>query len=179
MYCDMHTDGGGWTVFQRRRDGSVDFSRGWDDYKAGFGQLTDEFWLGNEKIHRLTASTPSSLRVDMEDWNRAKAYAKYDRFSVGDEKSQYKLEVGSFSGTAGDSLTYHNTMKFSTKDRNNDVSGSNYCTRTYTGGWWFKNCHYAYPNGLYRGKDRKGVIWYAFRGTKSLKFIEMKLKPTS
>ena len=147
--------------------------------KAGFGQLTDEFWLGNEKIHRLTASTPSSLRVDMEDRNRAKAYAKYDRFSVGDEKSQYKLEVGSFSGTAGDSLTYHNTMKFSTKDRNNDVSGSNYCTRTYTGGWWFKNCHYAYPNGLYRGKDWKGVIWFAFKGTKSLKFIEMKLKPTS
>jgi len=67
VYCDMRTDGGGWTVFQRRQDGSVDFFRGWDDYKAGFGQLTAEFWLGNDKIHRLTASRPSSLRVELED----------------------------------------------------------------------------------------------------------------
>lgn len=181
-YCDMRTDGGGWTVFQRRRDGSGNFSRGWDDYKAGFGQLTGEFWLGNDKIHRLTASRTCSLRVDMEDWNSAKAYAKYGRFSVGKEQSQYRLEAGSFSGTAGDSLAYHNTMKFSTKDRNNDASSSNYCTRTYTGGWWFKNCHYAYPNGLYLGKSGNvwgGVLWYGFTKKKSLKFIDMKLKPVS
>jgi len=100
----MHTDGGGWTVFQRRQDGSVDFFRGWNDYKAGFGQLAAEFWLGNDKIHRLTASRPSSLRVELEDWNGVKAYAKYGTFSIGDEQAQYRLEVGSYSGTAGDSL---------------------------------------------------------------------------
>ena len=66
VYCDMRPDGGGWNVFQRRQDGSVDFYRGWKDYKAGFGELTAEFWLGNDKIHRLTASRPSSLRVDLE-----------------------------------------------------------------------------------------------------------------
>ena len=66
VYCDMRTDGGGWTVFQRRQDGSVNFYRGWNDYKSGFGQLTAEFWLGNDKIHRLTASRASSLRVKLE-----------------------------------------------------------------------------------------------------------------
>ena len=104
VYCDMHTDGGGWTVFQRRQDGSVDFYRGWKDYKAGFGQASGEFWLGNDKIHRLTASRPGSLRVEMEDWNGVRVYAKYSIFIIGDENAKYQLELGSYSGTARDSL---------------------------------------------------------------------------
>ena len=93
VYCDMRTDGGGWTVFQRRQDGSVDFYRGWNDYKSGFGQLTAEFWLGNDKIHRLTAARPSSLRVELEDWNGVRVLAKYGKFNIGDEQVKYRLEV--------------------------------------------------------------------------------------
>ena len=89
----MRTDGGGWAVFQRRQDGSVDFYRGWSDYKAGFGQLTAEFWLGNDKIHRLTASRPSSLRVELEDWNRIKAYAKYGKFNIVTWRLVQKTEI--------------------------------------------------------------------------------------
>ena len=63
VYCDMSTDGGGWNVLQRRQEGSVDFYRGWNDYKSDLGQLNAVFWLGNDKIHRLTAARPSSLRV--------------------------------------------------------------------------------------------------------------------
>ena len=144
----MRTDGGGWTVFQRRQDGSVDFYRGWNDYKAGFGQLTAEFWLGNDKIHRLTASRPSSLRVELEDWNGVKVYAKYGKFNIGDEQAQYRLEVGSYSGTAGDSLAYHNNMVFTTKDRGNDRYSGN-CAVEWTGACWFKDCYYFNLNGQY------------------------------
>ena len=130
VYCDMRTDGGGWTVFQRRKDGSVDFYRGWNDYKAGFGQVSGEFWLGNDKIHRLTASRPSSLRVELEDWNGVRVYAKYGKFNIGNEQAQYRLEVGSHSGTASDSLIVeHNNNAFSTKDRDNDKDSSNCAVR--------------------------------------------------
>ena len=131
VYCDMRTDGGGWTVFQRRQDGSVDFYRGWNAYKSGFGQLTAEFWLGNDKIHRLTAAKPRSLRVEVEDWKGVRAYAKYGKFNIGDEQAKYRLQVGSYSGTAGDSLTTrHNNMAFSTKDRD-----SFYCAQGNRGAW--------------------------------------------
>jgi len=178
----MRTDGGGWTVFQRRQDGSVDFYRGWDDYKAGFGQLTAEFWLGNDKIHRLTASRPSSLRVELEDWNGGKAYAKYSKFKIGDEQAQYRLEVGSYSGTAGDSLAYHNNMAFSTKDRDNDRWSGNNCAVQYTGAWWSNDCHYSNLNGKYLGdaSSSQGVSWYYWKNDYvSFKFTEMKLRPSS
>ena len=182
VYCDMRTDGGGWTVFQRRQDGSVDFYRGWNDYKSGFGQLTAEFWLGNDKIHRLTASRPSSLRVELEDWKGVRAYAKYARFSIGDEQALYRLEVGSYSGTAGDSLTYHNNMAFSTKDRDNDRSSSN-CAVQFTGAWWYKHCQHSNLNGQYLGSQKlelKGVRWYhLYRNSVSFKFAEIKLRPLS
>ncbi|KAL9979497.1 hypothetical protein ACROYT_G017171 [Oculina patagonica] len=185
VYCDMRTDGGGWTVFQRRQDGSVDFYRGWNDYKAGFGQLTAEFWLGNDKIHRLTASRPSSLRVELEDWSGGKAYAKYGKFNIGDEQALYRLEVGSYSGTAGDSMTrgYNlNNMAFSTKDRDNDRISPGYnCAVAWTGAWWYNNCQYSNLNGRYLGEknDTQGVRWGHFRYSLSLKFAEMKLRPSS
>ena len=180
VYCDMRTDGGGWTVFQRRQDGTVDFYRGWDDYKTGFGQLTAEFWLGNDKIHRLTASRPSSLRVELADWNGGKAYVKYGKFNIGDENAYYRLEVSSYSGTAGDSLARHNNMAFTTKDRDNDRWSSN-CAVSYTGAWWYNVCHYSNLNGKYLGDttSSQGVNWYHLKNAYvSLKFTEMKLRPS-
>ena len=178
VYCDMRTDGGGWTVFQRRQDGSVDFYRGWNDYKSGFGQLTAEFWLGNDKIHTLTATTPNTLRVELQNWKGVRVYAKYGKFNIGDEQAKYRLEVGSYSGTAGDSLVYHNKMAFSTKDRDNDIDSRNFAVM-YTGAWWYKGCHYANLNGKYPGNkhDYHGAPWFHFRPFLSLKFTEMKLRP--
>ena len=95
--CDMTTDGGGWTVFQRRYDGSQGFFQGWEKYKAGFGNLVGEFWFGLDKIHRLTNSGQNVLRIDLMNFNNRAFYAKYESFSVAGESEQYRLTVGAFS----------------------------------------------------------------------------------
>ena len=169
VYCDMTTDGGGWTVFQRRMDGSVDFYRYWADYQQGFGHLSGEFWLGLDKIHRLT-STPSELRVDIRNSGGSSKYAKYTSFSVGDSASKYTLSVSGYSGTAGDYLTYHNGHRFSTRDQDNDAAtsfaGGN-CAQYYTGAWWYNNCWQSNLNGVYNGR----FAWYS-----QITFSEMKLR---
>ncbi|XP_046861574.1 angiopoietin-related protein 7-like [Xenia sp. Carnegie-2017] len=127
VYCDMTSYGGGWTVFQRRLDGSVDFYRGWNDYKEGFGDLKGEFGLGLNKIYRLTSAKRNKLRVDLGDWFRNKAYAEYDYFAVKNENKKYQLSLGKYSGNAGDSLSYHKSMAFTTKDSDNDKERRGNC----------------------------------------------------
>ncbi|KAL9985499.1 hypothetical protein ACROYT_G007913 [Oculina patagonica] len=126
VFCDQTTAGGGWTVFQKRLDGSVNFYRGWADYKRGFGNLNGEFWLGLDKIHRLTRAK-NRLRVDLEDTAGKTAYAEYDMFAVTSERTKYQLSLGSYSGTAGDSLSYARGHPFSTKDQDNDSWSSSLC----------------------------------------------------
>ncbi|XP_052069021.1 angiopoietin-related protein 7-like [Mytilus californianus] len=101
VYCNMDITGGGWTVIQRRQDGSMDFYRGWEDYKNGFGGLTGEFWIGNEHIYKLMSKGSYQLRITLEDWDGDTRYATYNTFSLGNEGSSYRLKIGGYSGTAG------------------------------------------------------------------------------
>ena len=107
VLCDMTTDGGSWTVFRRRLDGSVDFYLGWESYKNGFGELNGEFWLGNDNLHRLTTTDEVILRVDLEDFEGQKVYAEYMSFKVADAADKYKLLIAVYSGTAGNSMSFH------------------------------------------------------------------------
>lgn len=97
-FVTKKTAGGGWTVLQKRLDGTVDFHRNWSDYKKGFGNLKDEFWLGVDKIFRLTKS-PSKLRVDLEDFDSITAYAEHGMFAVENASEKYQLRVETCSGT--------------------------------------------------------------------------------
>ena len=165
----METDGGGWTVFQRRKDGSVDFNRNWTDYEYGFGDLNGEFWLGLSKTHRLTKKRSNSLRVDLGDLQK-KAYALYPTFSVGNSASKYTLTIEGYSGTAGDSLDPHNGLKFSTKDEDNDEFSGN-CAISYYGGWWFKDCGSSSLNNGYQNY----IYWSKWNGF-TIRFTEMKTR---
>ncbi|XP_078367276.1 uncharacterized protein LOC144651229 isoform X4 [Oculina patagonica] len=171
VFCDQTTAGGGWTVFQKRQDGSVDFFLYWSDYKNGFGNLSGEFWLGNDKIHRLTSADNMRLRVDLEEFQGNTAYAEYDKFGVMSKNDKYKLILGYYSGNAGDSLDHHRGQPFSTRDQDNDNWSGN-CASKWHGAWWYNKCYHSNLNGFYRGD----VIWFGWK-KESLKRTEIKIRP--
>uniref|UniRef100_F6W2Y1 Fibrinogen gamma chain n=2 Tax=Equus TaxID=9789 RepID=F6W2Y1_HORSE len=169
VYCEIDATGNGWTVLQKRLDGSVDFKKNWIQYKEGFGYLsptgTTEFWLGNEKIHLISTQTtiPYVLRVQLEDWNGKTSTADYSTFRVGPENDKYRLTYAYFmGGEAGDAFdgfdfgddpsdkvfTSHNGMQFSTWDNDNDRFEGN-CAEQDGSGWWMNKCHAGHLNGVY------------------------------
>ncbi|CAF96585.1 unnamed protein product, partial [Tetraodon nigroviridis] len=174
VYCEIDSFGRGFTVIQRRRDGTVDFRKDWIQYREGFGYLsqddTTEFWLGNEKIHLLTTSSqmPTVLRIELVDWQGNKRYADYNMFRIGSEADKYRLTYGFYyGGDAGDAFdgfdfgtdpsdkfyTSHNGMQFSTYDSDNDRYQGN-CAEQEGSGWWMNRCHAAHLNGkYYRGGE--------------------------
>uniref|UniRef100_A0A3P8RUI7 Fibrinogen gamma chain n=1 Tax=Amphiprion percula TaxID=161767 RepID=A0A3P8RUI7_AMPPE len=213
VYCEIDSFGRGFTVIQRRRDGSVDFHKDWIQYKEGFGYLspddTTEFWLGNEKIHLLTATSstiPTVLRIELVDWDGNKRYADYNMFRIGSEADMYRLTYGFyFGGDAGDAFsgfdfgddpsdkfyTSHNGMQFSTFDKDNDKYDGN-CALQDGSGWWMNRCHAAHLNGKYYQGGRytekdagefgydNGIIWVTWHNRwYSLKETTMKLIPLS
>ncbi|XP_051949745.1 angiopoietin-related protein 2b [Xyrauchen texanus] len=183
VWCDQRQDPGGWTVIQRRMDGSVNFFRNWETYKQGFGNIDGEYWLGLENIYWLTNQGPYKLLVNLEDWSGRKTFAEYASFRLESETDFYKLKVGRYHGNAGDSLTWHNGKQFTTLDRDHDVYTGN-CAHYQKGGWWYNACAHSNLNGVwyrgghYRSRYQDGVYWAEFRGgAYSLKKVVMMIRP--
>ena len=187
-YCDATTDGGGWLVIQRRKDGSVDFNRDWVDYEEGFGELTGELWYGLRPIHCLTNQGQWELRIDYKFTNGTKRYLYYKNFKVGPPSSQYQLTISGYSGYTHDPITQTiswgsktllNSMKFTTRDRDNDQFSHNCATYNWAGGngggWWYKACSAIKLNNQYTSQYTIVLNgqWY------NLPFVEMKIRPTS
>ncbi|KAM6983758.1 fibrinogen like 1B [Tautogolabrus adspersus] len=197
VYCDMD-DGGGWTVFQRRRHGKVGFDRDWVDYRDGFGDFklwNDEFWLGNEHIYSLLSEGNNLVKIDLMDWDGKRNHAFYENFRITDEADKYRLQYEMYSGKAGDALTggggmveHWSTclsgMQFSTRDQDNDRYLQGSCAQENKAGWWFNRCHAAnlngkfYRTGKYKGQYDNGVVWGTWRGLwYSLRHTTMKVRP--
>ncbi|KAK2909525.1 hypothetical protein Q8A67_005362 [Cirrhinus molitorella] len=187
VYCEMVSDGkdedkGAWTVIQRRMDGSVNFYRPWNQYKRGFGNVEGEYWLGLENMYQMTRNRKYKLRVDMEDFTGRKGFALYSSFSVDCETDGYTLHISGFKdGGAGDSLYVHNGQKFSTFDKDQDTGSLN-CAKRHVGAFWYRNCIYTNPNGLYMWSDDPvidgiGNFWFTWKNNyvASLKSISMKI----
>ncbi|XP_078685342.1 angiopoietin-related protein 2-like isoform X2 [Branchiostoma floridae x Branchiostoma belcheri] len=184
VWCDMDTDPGGWTVIQKRANGTVNFYRNWAAYRAGFGDPRGDFWLGLENMHRLTGRGGYKLQVSMEDWNGIVAYAEYNSFKIEGEESKYRLRLGKYHGNSGDAMTWHNNMAFTTKDSDNDPFIGN-CAGYQRGGWWYNACAHSnlngiyYPGGYYSSRYQDAVYWAEWRGgSYSLKTVMMKVRPT-
>ena len=80
----------------------------------------------------------------------------------------------------GDSLSYGNNKKFSTKDRDNDEWNGN-CAVERHGAWWYKKCGKSNLNGMYyrnEENDRNDVVrWYRKNYHYFLKQVKMKIMP--
>ena len=141
VHCDMDTDGGGWIVIQRQQNDSVNFFLNWIDYQVGFGNLSGEFWLGNNNLRNLTESTGTwQLRIDLEDGEGNKVWADYAMFQITGENFQLHVDSYNNASTAGDALTNNTGMMFTTKDKDNDQDDVNNCADAYSGAWWWGTC---------------------------------------
>ena len=177
-YCDTVTDGGGWLVIQRRKDGSIDFVRFWWEYEMGFGYLRGEFWYGLHAIHCLTNQGQWELRIDYTFPNGTNDYLSYSSFRVGPATEQYPLTISGYSGVTTDPFSVLNGMKFTTRDRDNDHWNSHNCAAYYQdngfrGGWWYKNCSPMHPTHSYNNK----YTVYLNGQWHPLSFIEIKIRP--
>ena len=185
VYCEM-VNKTGYTLIQRRIDGLLNFNRRWLEYRHGFGNPYGEFWFGNDLIHLMTKQKQYILRVDLWDWEGYKAYAEYDTFTVDDVINHYRLHVSGYRGDAGDSMSYHDNMAFSTEDVDNDLH-TRHCAAENKGGWWFNSCYSSALNGIYhtawysqaRSNYADGIVWFTWKDTElySLRKVEMKLRP--
>lgn len=182
VYCDMETKGGGWTIIQRRGDFGRPkdyFLRNWTDYKKGFGDPTEDFWLGLDGIHYLGLNQEQQLLITLEDFEKNETSLIVNNFQIGNESSEYAITYKNYNHKIGNSLPHRGT-KFSTIDRDNDVWSGN-CARKFSGAWWYSACHNSNLNGLYLRKNHtsfgNGINWFHLRGYHySLKNTVMKVR---
>ena len=181
-----------WTVVVHHFDGSVEFTRTWDEYKTGFGNASGEVWLGNEYLHYLTNTRAYKLRFDLEDWDGNTAYAEYSSFRVTSEADKYRLLLGDYSGNASadaaddrsSGFLNQNNSRFSTQSEDNDNHADRHCAQYHAlNAGWYGDCLSVNPTANYCPSSycaHKGhrLMWVAWKTwTYSLKTMKMMMRP--
>eukprot|EP00795_Rhopilema_esculentum_P015761 gene15761-7057_t len=179
--CDMETEAGGWTVFQRRKDSRSSFQKQWKYYKHGFGRLEGSFWLGLNSVFQLTEGNNITLRVDLEDVNGKKGFAVYRNFRIADETNGYRVHLEYSKGNIGDSLGSSNGAMFTTVDRDNDGVPIFNLAQGREGAWWHTKKFSSNLNSLMSkgiSSDELGYIrWESWPNSNGLiSFTEMKIR---
>nr|XP_045595632.1 angiopoietin-4-like [Procambarus clarkii] len=178
VWCDMETDGGGWTVFLARQNQSQheNFNRTWEDYKTGFGNPEGEHWLGNEALHLLTFRREYSVRLDMEYTTGAKHHYTRTNMKVDSETNKYAMTYSSTgTGTVSSNcMSTYVSRPFTSSDRDNDAVYGN-CANTKGGGWWYYNCLFNNPTTPYK----EGSLHYTCYPNSVVKVtkLQMKIRP--
>jgi len=154
-------------LIQQNTDGSGFFNRSWAEFKVGFNDSRGNYWLGNDLLHQLTSKARYKLRCLVQARSNGVVYvANYYTFRVESESNDYLLRVDDYSGNAGDSMSYHNGVKFSTYDRENDLAHDVYwehCANFLAGGFWYNSCYRAGMTVMKgRGSD---FSWYGLPST--------------
>ena len=133
-----------WITFHHRSAENLNYNRTWADYKAGFGAWSSDYWLGLEKLYRMTSQGTWRLRIEMKvlssgDW----VSTEYDNFMVDSEELGYALHVSTYwYGNLNNFITGQNGMKFSTRDKDNDQKSPGACSLgDNQAGFWYGNCH--------------------------------------
>ncbi|XP_009576537.1 PREDICTED: LOW QUALITY PROTEIN: ficolin-1-like [Fulmarus glacialis] len=148
VYCEMNVTDGGWTVIQRNRQSTeITWAESWSTYKYGFGNVHTEYWLGTEYIHQISKQNVYQVRFLVWDAANNMSFADYSLFSVEDESQGYRLRLGKVSGknsrdamASNSASAFHDNMKFSAKDLDQDSHSGN-CASSYGGGWWYSACY--------------------------------------
>lgn len=176
----METPPGGWMLIQRRTNGAVDFNRFWGEYKDGFGNVVTEFWLGLDNMFLMSNQDYYELRVDLWDFDDNRVNALYKTFKIEGERDKYKFHASHFEGSAHDSLSTHNGVRFSTPDSDNDNWRDYHCAREWQAGWWYNNCWSGFLNGLYQNRSDvryRSIAWNEWK-EEQLARTEMKIRPS-
>ncbi|GBO35691.1 Techylectin-5B, partial [Araneus ventricosus] len=161
-------------VIQRRGKFPIqqDFYQDWESYKNGFGNMSEEFWLGNENI-RVLCLKGCKIRFDLVDEKGEKGFALYQNFALS--SGNYNINIGGYSGNVGDAIAYQNNYAFSTKDKGNTETA-----QRVKGGWWYEEAGLAcHLNGVYKPGTNEGdtVNWLPWRDYKNLAGVEIKVRP--
>ncbi|XP_033758653.1 uncharacterized protein LOC117340974 [Pecten maximus] len=164
-FCDM--DNGGWTLFERRSIGDVDFQRNWEAYRFFFGSAGGDFWIGLEFLHDLTVAD-SDIYFDFTiKTENQPFFARYHNFSVADNNTFFKLSMSSdfeitdaYTNIRNGGFYDHNSMYFSTQDKDNDISSTD-CASS-RGAWWWNKC---YTFGLFLKSFNDMRMFMGFNNT--------------